>query len=451
VIASLPSRRRWYVGGVAILAAIAVVSAAAVAGSWADGGGAASFSASASLPAIAAGTSFGGVDTPGPVTPGSTASPSLVSSFQPIDMFAPEPTPTPAPTSPPGATSRPGRTGPPPIPLVDPGRDIPDQSFDWLTLKAAGRIVLSKGQIGFLDAGTDPLANPVTGLALPAARRLNVAWTRWIVEPPASGTDAKGNRYHDLTYWNMCGPGATTVALYYWQQLTGHPNVTGKAGYFLDPYAAAGVAWPSGGPTFTSPNGQAEHLGTYWTGATKVSGFTAHARGYILYLAMAVKPAGWTAPGIDVFVGGTGKALYPTRGAPPTDMQAALNWEASGQVTNWAETYYATVHRWDPTLARDLNAAVMMDVGRDGVPVVAAVDTYYLPNWQAGSKTPHTRHAISIVGYDNTANPPTFTYLDTCGRSCNSRGGNQNGQIHVISQAQMAMAMADGNGMGFIW
>jgi hypothetical protein len=451
VIASLPSRRRWYVGGVAILAAIAVVSAAAVAGSWADGGGAASFSASASLPAIAAGTSFGGVDTPGPVTPGSTASPSLVSSFQPIDMFAPEPTPTPAPTSPPGATSRPGRTGPPPIPLVDPGRDIPDQSFDWLTLKAAGRIVLSKGQIGFLDAGTDPLANPVTGLALPAARRLNVAWTRWIVEPPASGTDAKGNRYHDLTYWNMCGPGATTVALYYWQQLTGHPNVTGKAGYFLDPYAAAGVAWPSGGPTFTSPNGQAEHLGTYWTGATKVSGFTAHARGYILYLAMAVKPAGWTAPGIDVFVGGTGKALYPTRGAPPTDMQAALNWEASGQVTNWAETYYATVHRWDPTLARDLNAAVMMDVGRDGVPVVAAVDTYYLPNWQAASKTPHTRHAISIVGYDNTANPPTFTYLDTCGRSCNSRGGNQNGQIHVISQAQMAMAMADGNGMGFIW
>jgi hypothetical protein len=65
--------------------------------------------------------------------------------------------------------------------------------------------------------------------------------------------------------------------------------------------------------------------------------------------------------------------------------------------------------------------------------------------------TPHTRHAISIVGYDNTANPPTFTYLDTCGRSCNNRGGNQNGQIHVISQAQMVKAITDGNGMGFIW
>jgi hypothetical protein len=95
----------------------------------------------------------------------------------------------------------------------------------------------------------------------------------------------------------------------------------------------------------------------------------------------------------------------------------------------------------------------MLDVGRDGVPVVAAVDTFDLPNWQASpaSKTSHTRHAIAIVGYDNTANPPTFMYLDTCGRSCNSRGGNGNGQIHVISQAQMVQALTDANGIGFVW
>ena len=243
------------------------------------------------------------------------------------------------------------------------------------------------------------------------------------------------------------------MALYYWQQLTGHPNVTGTTGYFLDPYVAAGVRWPSPGPVFVAPNGQAQRLGTYWTGSVRVNGFTAHGRGFLMYMAMAVLPGGWTSPGIDVFVSGRGNALYPTRGSPPPDMQAALNWEASGHAADWADTYYATVHHWDPTLARDLTAAVMLDVGRDGVPVIAAADTYDLPNWLASTArlTPHTRHAISIVGYDNTANPPTFTYLDTCGRSCNSRGGNQNGQIHKISQAQMVKALTDSNGMGFIW
>jgi hypothetical protein len=368
-------------------------------------------------------------------------------------MFSVEPPPTPAP---PGSSGQSGTSGKPGrsidlIPLVDPGRNIPVQSVDWLKLKAAGRIVLSNGKIGLLDPGVYPLTDPVTGKPVPAARVLDTSWTRWIVEPPAYGTDAKGNTYNDLTYWNLCGPGASTVALYYWQQLTGHPNVTGTAGYFLDPYVAAGVAWPGRGPSFVSPNGTAQHLGTYWTGSVAVNGFTAHGRGFLMYLAMAVTPAGWTSPGIDVFVSGRGGALYPTRGSPPPDMQAALNWEASGRATDWAQTYYATVHRWDPTLARDLTAAVMLDVGRDGVPVLVAADTFGLPNWQAGASTPHTRHAIAIVGYDNTAKPPTFTYLDSCGHSCNARGGNQNGQIHVISQAQMVAALTADNGMSFIW
>jgi hypothetical protein len=392
-----------------------------------------------------AGTASGIVDSPTVMTPGGTASPSAGPTFQPIDLFAKEPPATPGPTR------RAGRTGPPAIPLVDPGRDIPDQSVDWLRLKAAGRVVLSNGKIGLLAAGANPLVDPVTGKPVPASRRLDTTWTRWIVEPPAAGKDAKGNSYNDLTYWNLCGPGASTVALFYWQQLTGFPNVTGTAGYFLDPYAAAGVAWPTPGPSFVGPDGKAQHLGTYWSGTVKVSGFTARGRGYLMYLAMAVKPAGWTSPGIDVFVGSDGRPLYPTRGSPPPDMQAALNWEASGHAPEWAETYYATVHRWDPTLARDLTVAVMLDVGRDGVPVVVAADTFNLPNWQAGSKTPHTRHSIAIVGYDNTANPPTFTYLDTCGRSCNSRAGNQNGQIHVISQAQMVKALTADNGMSFTW
>jgi hypothetical protein len=444
VIANLSSHRRLFAAGAAMLAVIAMAAAAVLGG---QRSGVPGTTPSASASATAAGTSFGIVASPSLVTPGSTASPSAGLTFQPIDMFAVEPPATPAPTRRPGKTARPVDS----IPLVDPGRDIPDQSFDWLTLKAAGRIVLSNGKIGLLDADAYPLVVPTTGKPVPAARRLDTNWTRWIVEPTASGKDEKGNRYYDLTYWNLCGPGASTVALYYWQKLTGYPDVTGTAGYFLDPYVAAGVAWPSRGPSFVSPDGSAQHLGTYWSGSVKVNGFTARGRGYLMYLAMAVKPAGWTSPGIDVFVGGDGKALYPTRGSPPPDMQAALNWEASGHAPEWAESYYATVNRWDPTLARDLTAAVMLDVGRDGVPVVVAADTFYLPNWQAGSRTPHTRHSVAIVGYDNTARPPTFAYLDTCGRSCNGRSGNGNGQIHVISQAQMAKALADGNGMGFIW
>jgi hypothetical protein len=442
MIASLRSHRRRLAAGAAIIAIVALGAAAVFAGP-----GAGEPAATPSASAVAAGTSFGSIDLPATSTPGATASPSAGPTFQPIDLFAIEPPATPAPPGRPARTSRPVDR----IPLVDPGRDIPDQSVDWLRLKATGRIVLSKGKIGLLDAGADPLVDPTTGQPVPAARRLDTSWSRWIVEPPATGKDAKGNTYNDLTYWNLCGPGASTVALFYWQQLTGHPNVTGTAGYFLDPYVAAGVVWPKPGPAFVAPNGIAHRLGTYWSGSVKVSGFTAHARGFVMYLAMAVKPAGWTSPGIDVFVSGQGKALYPTRGSPPPDMQAALNWEASGHAADWTDTYYATVHRWDPTLARDLTVAVMLDVGRDGVPVVVAADTFNLPNWQAGSKTPHTRHAIAIVGYDNTASPPTFTYLDTCGRSCNSRAGNQNGQIHVISQAQMVNALTADNGMSFSW
>jgi hypothetical protein len=165
---------------------------------------------------------------------------------------------------------------------------------------------------------------------------------------------------------------------------------------------------------------------------------------------MAARPTGWQSPGFTVF-GLDGKSLYPALGTPVTYIQAGLNWEASGHAANWAETYYTIVTPRDPYLARDLTTAVTIDVGRDGVPVVAMVDTYNLPNWQDGSKTPHLPHAIAIVGYDNTANPPTYTYTETCGRACNRRGGNQDGQIHVIPQSKIVQALQNKAGFGFIW
>ncbi len=364
--------------------------------------------------------------------------------FDPIDLLAPSADPSPAGTPQPGD---------PTFFRYDPRRPVPTQSPDWLALKATGRIAVSGGRIVTLPADADPLANPATGAAVPQAAALDLRWTRWIVEPPGVGVDERGNRYTDQSYWNLCGPGATAVALYYWQQLTGAPNVTGTAGYFLDPYAAAGVAWPASGPRFTTPDGVSQRYGTYWSGSDRLNGFTAHGRGFVMYLAMAVRPEGWTATGMDTFSGADGSSFYPTRGSSRNAIMAALNWEVAGHSAGWADAYYANVGRRDPNLARDLQTAVMLDVGRDRVGVVAAIDTFDLPNWQAarGGVTPHTRHAIAIVGYDNTTSPPTFTYIDTCGTSSNPRPGNGNGTPHVIPQQQLVQAIQDEAGSGFVW
>ena len=365
-------------------------------------------------------------------TPGSTAP-----VFPPLDVFL---TPSPAPHS---------GTGTPAPVWVDPGRPLPVQSLDWLALKAAGRVALVDGRLTVLPAGSDPLFNPSTGIHVPAKKLLDVSWTRWVIEVPGSGTDEKGHYFSNLNYWEFCGDGAMTVTLWYWQQLTGHPNVTGTAGYYVDPYAAEGVAWPARGPSIPVSGGV--RLGTYWSGSDQVSGFTAHGRGFEFYLAMIAQPATWTSKGLSIFAK-DGKPAYPTLGTPITNIQAGLNWEVSGHdAASWPEAYYASVIKADPTLAADLRAAVMLNVGRDGVPVIATVDSFYLPNWQDGAATPHIGHAISIVGYDNTASPPTFTYTETCGRACNRRGGNKDGDIHVIPQSQLVLAIQGKEGSGFTW
>jgi hypothetical protein len=440
--------RRWLAASVAVVLLVALTGAAMIAGSPRVGidSSARSGVSIAALPStsVAAPASV--------VSAGPTALPTAAAAadptFQPIDLFAVQPPEFQNPTPAPSVSDAPGDA----IYGFDGGRQTPSQSMDWLTLKAAGRIVLSNGQVGVLPAGADPLTSPTTGQPVPALRTLDLSWTRWIVEPPGSGVDAKGNNYANLSYWNLCGPGSAAVTLYYWEKLAGGPNVTATSGYYLDPYLAAGSTWPVPGPRLPMSGGKV--VGTYWAGSDIVSGFTAHARGYLMYLAMQVTPAGWTTPGVDIMVDGEGKPRYPLLGATMSDIEAALNWEASKhRVADSQDFYYASVGRWDPTLARDLQAAVMLDVGRDGVPVVAGVDTFGLPNWQASdpSKTPHTRHAIAIVGYDNTANPPTYTYLDTCGRSCNNRGGNQNGQIHVISQDGLVQSLTAAHGLSFVW
>jgi hypothetical protein len=368
--------------------------------------------------------------------PTPTQSPSPA--FQPIDVWA---TPTPTPSG--------GALPTDQIEVPAPRRPVPAQSANWVAVKAAGRLALVDGQPTVLLPSADPLTMPRTGQPIPAARTLATAYARWIVEPLGKGKDAMGNDYRDDNYWNFCEVGASTVALYYWQQLNGHPNVTGTAGYYIDPYEAEGVAWPSSGPTLPMADG--ERLGTYWTGEDHINGYTAYARGYQLYLAMKMQPPGWKSTGMDVFAI-NGRPIYRTFGAPRTNIQVALNWEASGHNrTNWVDFWYTGVMRFEPTFARDLQMAVTLDVGRDGVPVVAVLDTFALPNWQNGSRTPHTVHAVAIVGYDNTANPPTYSYVDTCARGCNSRPGNRTGSVYVIPQEQMVAAIQGTVGSGFVW
>jgi hypothetical protein len=437
VTASLPGRR--LVAGAGAVAFLVAIGAYGLLASGNDSAGTQS-----SLPAYSASASGASL-----ASASDTATPPG-SGFQPIDMFS-----TPGPESPgPSSSSSSSRSSRPSYHVTDQpfhpsrARPIPTQSTAWLTAKAAGRVALVGGRVVLLDPSTDPMLMPATGLPIPATRTLDLSWARWIVEPPGYGGDEKGTSYVNRSYWNLCGPGAGTVVLYYWQQLTGHPDVTGTAGYFVDPYAAEGVPWPSPGPVF-EPAGR---LGTYWSGSDTVSGFTGHGRGFLMYMAMESQPPTWRATGMAIWADDAGHGYYPTRGAPLENIQTDINWEASGRNPNdWFDAWYGTVNEWDPTLPRDLHVAVMLDVGRDGVPVVAAIDTFDLPNWQDGASTPHTRHAVSIVGYDNTADPPTFSYIDTCGRACNSKGGNTNGQVHVVAQSKMVEAIRDAVGIGFSW
>lgn len=390
------------------------------------------------------------LDPGGSGTPGKMLIPEVATAdstlAQPTDTALPVAatvSPTPGPTFRPIGVLTTGTAG------TDPSRPLPIQSADWLSLKASGRIALVNGSITVLADGSYPLTIPSTGLPVPAKKLLDVSYARWIIEVPGVGRDEKGTYYRDLGYWKLCGDGAMTVALYYWQQLTGHPNVTGTTGYFLDPFVAQGAYWPRPGPR-VAVKGRTR-LGTYWSGSDKVSGFTAHGRGFEMYLATQAKPATWKTPGFAVFAS-NGKPIYPSWGTNRSTIQAGLNWEVSDHDPNtWGTAYYTSVIGSDPYFAHDLNAAVMLDVGRDGVPVVAAVDRWFLPNWKIGAGTKHLDHSIAIVGYDNTANPPTYTYTETCGHACNSAYANRNGAIHVIPQATLVLAMRYRAGAGFVW
>jgi hypothetical protein len=244
--------------------------------------------------------------------------------------------------------------------------------------------------------------------ALPSVKRLVTAVTQLVVEPPGSGVDDRGMSFVDANYWNFCAPGGATVAAYYF----GSTRVTGQAaGYFVEPYGPARVR-------------------TYWASADTASGYATKGRAYLMYLAEQVFPPGWATPGLAEF------SYYPTTGATLADTRDAINWEISGHAPGWASWYYAVQPAGGTRFSESqLHSDVTWAIGYDNVPIVAAVNTGYLPNWSRA-----LGHTIAIVGYDDVAG--TYTYLDTCGKLCNGSAGNRNGGIYTIGRRALYQAIA---------
>jgi hypothetical protein len=288
------------------------------------------------------------------------------------------------------------------------GKSTLVQDPAWLAAKAAHRTVL--GLDGRLVAMDMPMSE------LPTAKRLVTTDTALVVEPPGVGRDDLGTSYSDANYWNFCAPGGATVAAYYF----GSSRVTARpAGYYVEPY----------GP---------RRVRTYWTSADAVNGYPTKGRSFLMYMAEQVFPPGWATPGLDEF------SYYPTLGATLPDTRDAINWEVSGHSPGWANWYYAMQPAWGSRWSEtQLHADVAWDIGYDNRPVVAAVNTAYLPNWSRS-----LGHTIVIVGYDDIAR--TYTYLDTCGKACNGSAGNRNGGVYTISQRALYLAISSW-GTGYLY
>ncbi|HUS33579.1 MAG TPA: hypothetical protein VMZ53_33985, partial [Kofleriaceae bacterium] len=258
--------------------------------------------------------------------------------------------------------------------------------------------VLANMQVGWISADHLKLGSP------PAAKTLDVATVRHIVEPPGSGVDDKGTSYTDQNYWNFCAPGAVTALLSYFTT----DVKTWAAATFAEPY----------GPHVSH---------TYWNSNDTTSGYQALGRAYLMHIAMQSKPPSFTNAGLAHF------ASYPTTGANLSDSRDVLNWEASRHSTSYKTFFYAVVPTSGLTSSR-LHSDITHDI-YGGHAVLAAVDTDFLPNWNRS-----LGHSIAIVGYDDTAG--TYTFIDTCGKRCNGSAQATNGGVWKVSQTNMFKAIS---------
>jgi hypothetical protein len=246
---------------------------------------------------------------------------------------------------------------------------------------------------------------------------LDTSYVRYIVEPEgASEHDDAGTPYTDSNYWLFCSAGAATAVLTYWD----FSRLSTMTGTYVE---------PNGSPSAT----------TYWNAADTdyLRGYSTKARAYLMYIAEYTVPPSYGTRGEVTFGGANGP--YGTL----PDLRDALNWEASGHNTStWSSYFYATFYAGSLTQA-DLHTYISSDIATHLAPVAAFVLTKDLsPNWPSTSTV---IHAITIVGYDDSVSPATYTYIDTCGHQC---GASSNGGVYTVSQAALWQGILDAASQG---
>lgn len=223
----------------------------------------------------------------------------------------------------------------------------------------------------------------------------------------SSGGVGKGAYYTDEYNWYDCGPGSAAVAMWYW------PNA---------PYPGAG--------TYRDP-----HSSLYW--------LTNNGRPDIMHIAYGINPpnSGWKSPGVMNY------GTYPKADTSNPDLLIGMQYEASGEVSDWQGYFYELV------APKNLSAAALLsDIEYDtysyGVPPVVSVNDADLPDWQ-NSGYKGGSHDVAIPGYNNSNN--TYTYYETCGPGAAACETSSYG-LHTISQSGLFSAIEDDNANGaLVW
>jgi hypothetical protein len=293
--------------------------------------------------------------------------------------------------------------------------------------------------------------------AAPATYSLDTSITKLFREPAGSSatkyTDASGHWYIDWNFAQMCSDGSGAILMYYWMlqhPQNAYPWLTGDYanGWFVEPYNSTDWTYLN---AHSHPTFQDSQKRTYWVWSS--GGY--YARGYMVYLSMKINPGGtWRFNGLDDYhsrlygapTNPDNTPKYPQWGSDPDYMTYALGWEVSGHSQSQGSWWTFHLHT-DSNLAANLHQAVTTDLFTFNVPVQARVNAKYLVNWPS---TSNLGHAVAIVGYNDSAQPPTYTFIDTYGPHAG---------VYTQSQSQMVQGMqtmpasppgspADG---GYIW
>jgi hypothetical protein len=292
----------------------------------------------------------------------------------------------------------------------------------WKENPAYQQLKLQKRLVRTADGQVEILAQaPSIAPMYASSYVLNTQLTGSITEPKGQyGTDDAQNGYYDWNYWKFCGPGATTVALYYWlnsnwitdQANNYHEPVNRGSGYYANPY-------------FTSASNG--HAG-------------------IMIMAEYERPAtdSWPYTGLMTWQYTYSDGNF---GTPINRIHDALNWETTSPQST---SGFYLVQPSGSSLTRSfLQTAAHDDIGNSHVPFVVAVNTYlssseHLPQW-----THSIWHYVTVIGYNDTSS--TFTIIDTCGASCSDKGPYGVNTISQQTLTDLINAIPASSGGGIVW